>query len=94
MKALQHEGTKAEIAQGFKESGNECVLEKKWTDAREYYTKGIAVIHDKDETKWEEPEDVEEERKKRAILIEQLLVNRARCNLEMSRYEMCSNVAC
>ena len=53
IKALQHEGTKAEVAQGFKERGNEMVAEKQWKDAKEFYTKGIAVLADKSEDKWE-----------------------------------------
>lgn len=84
LKALQYEGTKAEAAQNFKEQGNECVQVKKWFDAREYYNKGIAVIQDKDEGRWDQPEDTAQEQKKRLLLGEQLYINRARCNLEMS----------
>ncbi|KAL8765129.1 MAG: hypothetical protein Q9194_006675, partial [Teloschistes cf. exilis] len=43
-KALQYEGTRAEIALGFKERGNEMVAEKRWGDAKEFYTKGIAAL--------------------------------------------------
>ncbi|KAL8884364.1 MAG: hypothetical protein Q9215_007568, partial [Flavoplaca cf. flavocitrina] len=44
LRALQYEGTRAEIALGFKERGNEMVGEKKWKDAREFYTKGILAL--------------------------------------------------
>ena len=84
MKALQHEGTKAEVAQGFKERGNEMVTEKKWTDAKEFYSKGIAVLADKSEEQWDKAEDPAGEEKQRSLLNEQLHVNRARCHLELS----------
>ncbi|KIX99611.1 uncharacterized protein Z520_04244 [Fonsecaea multimorphosa CBS 102226] len=86
IKALQHEGTKAEVAQGFKERGNEMVAEKKWKDAKEFYTKGIAVLADKDEDKWDKAEDQAAEEKLRVLLSEQLYANRARCNLELKNY--------
>jgi hypothetical protein len=84
IKALQHEGTKAEVAQGFKERGNEMVAEKKWPDARDFYTKGIAVLLEKNEDNWDKAEDSIGEEKQRKLLNEQLHVNRARCNLELS----------
>ncbi|ETI25391.1 hypothetical protein G647_02164 [Cladophialophora carrionii CBS 160.54] len=86
IKALQHEGTKAEVAQGFKERGNEMVAEKKWSDAREFYTKGLAVLADKSEDKWDKPEDQTTEENQRTLLTEQLHINRARCNLELKNY--------
>lgn len=85
LKALQCEGTKAEAAQNFKEQGNECVQVKQWSDAREFYNKGIAVLQDKDEARWDQPEDTAQEQKQRLLLNEQLHLNRARCNLELSR---------
>ncbi|KAK5064902.1 hypothetical protein LTR84_000736 [Exophiala bonariae] len=86
IKALQYEGTKAEVAQGFKERGNEMVAEKKWSDAKEFYTKGIAVLMDKVNDKWDQAEDQESELKLRKTLEEQLYVNRALCNLELKNY--------
>src|SRR6201999_1882258 len=71
------------VAQGFKERGNEMVAEKKWSDAKEFYTKGIAVLEDKSEDKWDKAEDQAVEEKQRILLDEQLHVNRARCNLEL-----------
>lgn len=84
LKALQYEGPKSEAAQNFKDQGNECVQQKKWSDAKEFYTKGIAVLVNKDESKWDTPEDPQEESRLRKLLAEQLYGNRARCNLELS----------
>lgn len=84
LKALQYEGPKSEAAQNFKEQGNECVQTKQWSDAKEHYTKGIAVLQSRDEAKWDQPEDPVEEEKLRRLLMEQLYGNRARCNLELS----------
>ncbi|CZT01069.1 related to hsp90 chaperone complex associated protein CNS1 [Rhynchosporium graminicola] len=44
LKALAYEGTPAEVAQGFKERGNESFSEKSWRDAKEFYEKGINVL--------------------------------------------------
>jgi hypothetical protein len=81
---LQYEGTKGEIAQGFKERGNEMVKEKAWRDANEFYTKGIALLTDKAVDRWEKADDLEAEAKKERDLEEQIYVNRALCNLELS----------
>ncbi|EXJ80623.1 hypothetical protein A1O3_06907 [Capronia epimyces CBS 606.96] len=86
IKALQYEGTKSEIAQGFKDRGNEMVAEKQWSDAREFYTKGLAVLVDKTEDKWDKPADMDVEIKQRTALEEQLYTNRALCNLELKNY--------
>jgi len=43
LKALAYEGTPLEIAQNFKEQGNEAYLEKRFRDALEFYSKGIAA---------------------------------------------------
>jgi len=64
IKALQYEGTRAESAQNFKEQGNEMVKVKLWGDAKEFYAKGIAVLTDKSESKWEVGGDVGVEAKK------------------------------
>ena len=53
--------------------------EKKWSDAKEFYSKGIAVLIGKtDEVKWDQPEDHAAEEEKRKVLLEQLYGNRAR----------------
>ena len=81
--AMQNEGTRGEVAQSFKEQGNEAVQEKRWIDAKEFYTKSIAVIYAK-EDKWEKPEDPEAEKKSLRELEEACYANRALCNLELS----------
>ncbi|KAJ4532097.1 HSP70/90 co-chaperone [Exophiala dermatitidis] len=62
------------------------VAEKKWSDAKEFYSKGIAVLVDKSEDKWDKPADMEAEMKQRKALEEQLYTNRALCNLELKNY--------
>lgn len=83
LRALQYEGPPSEVMQNFKEQGNEAVQEKKWKDAREYYTKGLAVIRDRHNPKFDTPADPAAEDGKVAVLEEQLYSNRARCNLEL-----------
>jgi tetratricopeptide (TPR) repeat protein len=84
---MQYEGTKSEIVQGFKDQGNEAVKEKSWTDAKEFYTKGIAVLNAK-EGKWDQPkpEEIEDEERKVTALREVVYVNRALCQLELRNY--------
>lgn len=81
---LQYEGTRSEIAQGFKTQGNEMVASKSWIDAKEFYTKGLAVLNDKSEDKWEKPEDPEMDAVLVKQLKEQIHANRALANLELS----------
>ncbi|KAL8847635.1 MAG: hypothetical protein Q9221_007323 [Calogaya cf. arnoldii] len=92
LRALQYEGKRAEVALGFKERGNEMVGEKKWSDAKEFYTKGILALKkhvqqsgngDGGEGSEEaKRKDLEEERK----IEEACYVNRALCNLELKNY--------
>ncbi|KAI4255678.1 MAG: hypothetical protein LQ352_002459, partial [Teloschistes flavicans] len=85
LKALQYEGSRAEIALGFKERGNEMVAEKRWGDAKEFYTKGIAALKvpathvEASASEDEQRKEREKERK----LEEACYVNRALCNLEL-----------
>lgn len=79
---MQNEGTRAEVAQSFKNQGNEAVSELRWIDAKEFYTKSIAVIYAK-EDKWEKPEDIVAEKKLLRQLEELSHINRALCNLEL-----------
>ncbi|KAJ4294864.1 HSP70/90 co-chaperone [Collariella sp. IMI 366227] len=44
LQALAYEGTPLENATNFKEQGNECFREKRWADAKEFYSKGIAIL--------------------------------------------------
>ncbi|KAJ5941840.1 hypothetical protein N7516_002008 [Penicillium verrucosum] len=89
LQALQNEGTRGEVANTFKGQGNEAVQELKWIDAKEFYTKAIAVINAK-ENKWEKPEDPEEEAALLRKLEEASHINRALCNLELGNYRSCT----
>jgi hypothetical protein len=82
---MQNEGTKAEVAQTFKGQGNEAVSELRWIDAKEFYTKSIAVIYAKVD-KWEKPEDPKAEAALLRKLEEVSHINRALCNLELGIY--------
>ena len=84
IKALQYEGTKAEVLQNFKDQGNEMVGNKRWNDAKEFYTKGVAVLTSNADDKWDKPKNEQEEAASLKILEEQIYVNRALCNLELS----------
>ncbi|KAJ5321690.1 Tetratricopeptide-like helical protein [Penicillium brevicompactum] len=89
LQALQNEGTRAEVANTFKGQGNEAVQELKWIDAKEFYTKALAVINAK-ENKWEQPEDPKEEAELLVKLEEASYSNRALCNLELGNYRSCT----
>ncbi|KAF9248473.1 hypothetical protein DTO006G1_7854 [Penicillium roqueforti] len=89
LQALQNEGTRGEVANSFKGQGNEAVQGLKWIDAKEFYTKALAVINAK-EDKWEAPEDPEEEAALLRKLEEASYINRALCNLELGNYRSCT----
>lgn len=91
LKALAYEGTRAEIAQNFREQGTELIrMEKRYREAREYYTKALQALNEPRPPP--DPEqmpkvveiDEEAEAKKERSIEEVCLVNRALCNLEMS----------
>jgi len=93
LKALAYEGTRAEIAENFRQQGNECARAKQWTDAKEFYTKAIAALKGPHGTRDPDAEgpgvievelDEEEEAKKEIVIEEACYVNRALCNLEKS----------
>lgn len=96
LRALQYEGTPAEIAQGFKEQGNEVVKMKRWKDGKEYYTKGLAVLAQRKKVRslrspeetGEKPAIAEDEAeiRKQKELEEVCYVNRALCNLELKNH--------
>ncbi|KAL9043464.1 MAG: hypothetical protein Q9214_003353 [Letrouitia sp. 1 TL-2023] len=88
IKALQHEGTRAEVALNFKEQGNEMVAEKRWKDAREFYTKGILTLK---QERQEFPKDLVSESQKEKAIEEACYVNRALCNLELKNYRSTLN---
>ncbi|KAF9886908.1 hypothetical protein FE257_011031 [Aspergillus nanangensis] len=85
IQALQNEGTRGEVAQSYREQGNEAAKEKRWADAKEFYSKAIAVLVSK-EDKWDKPEDPKEEEKLRRQVEEASYINRALCNLELKNY--------
>ena len=93
IKALAYEGTKAEVAENFRQQGNEAAKAKLWKDAREFYTKAIQTLRGQVKTtdveedpsiKVAEIEDEEAEAAKERSIEEACLSNRALCNLEMS----------
>jgi len=93
IKALAYEGTRAEIAENFKTQGNEAVAEKRWFDAREFYSKALAALKGPRVPVQEsegDPEhrvveiDEEAEEVKERKLEEACAANRARVQLEMS----------
>ena len=89
MQALQYEGTRAEIAGNFRETGNDMAKEKKWSDAREFYNKALAALKversedEMTELKEKGISEVQEEKKERELEIA-CLGNRALCQLELS----------
>ncbi|KAI1409141.1 TPR-like protein [Hypoxylon sp. FL1857] len=91
-KALAYEGTPFEVASDFKDHGNECFREKRWADAKEFYTKGILVLaaEERKRAKGEpNPEETEEDVKGQRSVLESLYVNRAACHLELKNYRSC-----
>lgn len=93
LKAMAYEGTRAEIADNFRQQGNECARAKQWTDAKEFYDKAIAAL--KGPQNSPNPDaagpdvievelDEEEEARKERATEETCYVNRALCNLEKS----------
>lgn len=96
LRALQYEGTPAEIVQGFKEQGNEAVKVKRWKDGKEYYTKGLTVLAQRRTVRsLKSPDEAgendsiaedEAEIGKQKELEEACYVNRALCNLELSMF--------
>ncbi|KAJ9215158.1 hypothetical protein DTO166G4_3236 [Paecilomyces variotii] len=85
IRAIQNEGTRGEVAQNFREQGNESAKAKNWRDAKEFYDKAIAVLVVK-EDRWEKPEDPEAEKKLLREVEEACYANRALCNLELRNY--------
>lgn len=102
IKALAYEGTRAEIAENFRQQGNECARAKQWKDAKEFYDKAIAAL--KGPQTQQDPDargpdvievdvDEAEEAKKEKATEEACYVNRALCNLEKSKWISVYNIA-
>jgi len=81
IRALMYEGTRTEIAEGFREQGNELAKMKKWGDSKELYSKGLLAL--RVERKEGVPTGGGEDKRERKVK-EACLVNRALCNLELS----------
>lgn len=90
IKALLHDGTKAEVAGNFREQGNEQARAKHWTDAKEFYDKALAALRapEKEGERLVDSDgnvvDPKVEARRRKEIEEASLVNRALCNLEKS----------
>ncbi|ORY13264.1 TPR repeat protein-like protein [Clohesyomyces aquaticus] len=97
LKALAFEGTRTEVAENFRQQGNECARAKQWTDAKEFYDKALAALKQPPQPR--DPEDgpkvvevevdEEAEAKKEKEIEEVCFVNRALCNLEKKNYRSC-----
>lgn len=101
LQALAFDGTPLENATNFKEQGNECFRAKRWADAKEFYTKGIAVLlaeelkrknqaaasssQDTTTPPTSTPESTEET-KAQLDLLESLYVNRAATHLSLRNH--------
>ena len=94
LKAMAYEGTRAEIAENFRQQGNDCARAKQWSDAKEFYTKAIAALKGPQTSR--DPDaagpdvidvevDEQEEANKEKSIAEAVYVNRALCNLEKSK---------
>ena len=80
IRALMYEGTRAEVAESFREQGNELAKAKKWTDSKELYSKGLLAL--RAPRKAEDASGEEEDQRERTVQ-EACLVNRALCHLEL-----------
>lgn len=93
LKALAYEGTRAEIAENFRQQGNDCARTKQWSNAKEFYTKAIAALKGPQTHRGSDAAgpgviddelDEQEEANKERSIAEAVYVNRALCNLEKS----------
>lgn len=104
LKALAYEGTRAEIAQNFREQGNDHAKAKNWRDAKGYYDQALAALKKpnlkpQDEEEGEPDMDVveldeEDEKKKEKVIEEACYINRALCNLELSMFKQFYGILC
>ncbi|OXV10189.1 hypothetical protein Egran_02051 [Elaphomyces granulatus] len=85
LRALEHEGTRAEAALNCRELGNKAAKANSWLYAKQCYTNGIAVLT-ASEDKWEQPADIETELLQLRETKEACYVNRALCNLKLENY--------
>jgi hypothetical protein len=94
LKALAYEGTRAEVAENFRQQGNDCARAKQWTDAKDFYDKALAALRGPQNNPDPDAQgpgvievelDEADEAKKEKITEEACYVNRALCNLEKSK---------
>lgn len=91
LKAIAYEGTRSEIADNFRQNGNECARDKQWKQAQGYYSQAIGALKEpRREVEDEEGNVVEVDERvedgKERVVEEACYVNRALCNLELSMY--------
>ncbi|KAM3521524.1 hypothetical protein NHJ13051_006173 [Beauveria bassiana] len=94
LQALDYEGSALENSADFKERGNECFKVRGYTDAREFYTKGVVLLAAEERARGrgevtKSPDGVvdgpDEIAAQRAMLAS-LYLNRAACNLELDNH--------
>jgi tetratricopeptide (TPR) repeat protein len=99
LRAMAYEGTRAEVAENFREQGNECARAKQWKDAKEFYDKALAALRGPQNTPDPDaagPDVIEveldeaEEAKKEKVTEEACYVNRALCNLQKGKCSPCA----
>ncbi|KAK1752099.1 hypothetical protein QBC47DRAFT_389674 [Echria macrotheca] len=98
LQALAYDGSPLENALNFKEQGNDSFRAKRWSDAKEFYSKGILLLvaEEKRRADGVKPDslnnpqgDSEGEVAKQRGLLEVLYGNRAACHLELRNYRSC-----
>jgi tetratricopeptide (TPR) repeat protein len=103
LKALAYEGTRAEVAENFRQQGNDLARTKTWVDAKEFYNKAIAALKAplQPQDAEEGPADMavvevdeEAERSKERHIEEACYINRALCHLEKSKTPIDTSVLC
>ncbi|KAK4963956.1 hypothetical protein LTR28_004226, partial [Elasticomyces elasticus] len=72
IRALVYEGTRAEVAENFRQQGNEMARVRRWGDAREYYTKALAAVRGEGEVQRQREGKGEEEWLEKAGLVQEL----------------------
>lgn len=97
LQALNYEGTPLENATDFKDRGNESFRERRYGDAKEFYTQGVVILAAEERKRslgevTTDPEgvpDSDEVIAQQRKTLEGLYVNRAACHLELRNYRSC-----
>jgi hypothetical protein len=88
IRSLAYDGTRAEVADNFREQGNERARVRRWAAARGFYDKAIEALHGPQQQNGEIDVvllDEQEETRKERQIEEACYVNRALCNLELRK---------